>query len=543
VREPTRVLGQLLLADGCVSAAQLDAALTEQRATRERLGEILARAGTDPERIARALAQQLKLPFVPAPLSPQRDALQLIDRQVATRLRLVPLFVRDKVVNIAMADPLDISAIDDLQFRTGRRIQPSVSTPQAVQHALTAYDTSDIAALLQRIPSAQASAANDDEMRRASEAPPVVALLDYLLARSATVRASDIHIEPLADRLLVRVRVDGVLRELITLPLHVAPALTSRIKVVASLDISIRRKPQDGRCTFQCNQREIAARVSTLPSHHGEKLVLRLLAADQRTACLDSIGMSESVLATVRTLLKRSHGVFLVTGPTGSGKTSTLYAALGEMDARGRNIVTLEDPIERRIDGVTQVQVNRKGGTTFSRALRAVLRQDPDIILIGELRDRETVETALAAALTGHLVLSTLHTNDAASAATRLIEMGAPPYLICGALIGVLAQRLARRLCPHCKTAVSEKGVSLFVAGRCSNCEGAGYSGRTGIFELMPMDAGIRELVMKRAPAEAIRLASKNAGNALLTDDAWARVLAGETSAQEVEPLLLLREG
>jgi type II secretory ATPase GspE/PulE/Tfp pilus assembly ATPase PilB-like protein len=542
VREPTRVLGQLLLADGCVSAAQLDAALTEQRTTRERLGEILARAGTDPERIARALAQQLKLPFVPAPLSPQREALQLVDRQVATRLRLVPLFVRDKVVNVAMADPLDISAIDDLQFRTGRRIQPSVSTPQAVQHALAAYDTTDVAALLQRIPSAPTSAVNDDEMRRVSETPPVVALLDYLLARSAAVRASDIHIEPLADRMLVRVRVDGVLRELITLPLHVAPALTSRIKVVANLDISVRRKPQDGRCTFQCNQREMAARVSTLPSHHGEKLVLRLLAADHRTACLDSIGMSPSMLATLRALLKRSHGVFLVTGPTGSGKTSTLYAALSEMDARGRNIVTLEDPIERRIDGVTQVQVNRKGGTTFSRALRAVLRQDPDIILIGELRDRETVETALAAALTGHLVLSTLHTNDAASAATRLIEMGAPPYLICGALIGVLAQRLARRLCPHCKTPASANGAAVYAAGRCSNCEGAGYSGRTGIFELMPLDARIRELVMKRAPAEAIRTASKNAGNTLLADDAWARVLGGETSAQEVEPLLLLGE-
>ncbi|MGQ0561304.1 MAG: GspE/PulE family protein [Gemmatimonadota bacterium] len=542
MREPTRVLGQLLLSDGAISGAQLSAALGEQQVTRERLGAILVRAGTDPECIARALARQLKLPYAPAPLSPERAALSLVDRAVASRLRVVPLVVREKALSVAMADPLDIMAIDDVQFRTGRRVEPFVATPQAVQQALTAYDTTDIAALLKRIPATARAVHSDDELRKASEAPPVVALLDHILMRAAASRASDIHIEPLAQRLLVRVRVDGVLRELATLPPHVAAALTSRIKVIAALDISIRRKPQDGRCAFCCNGSEIAARVSTLPSHHGEKIVLRLLTAAPETASLDTIGMEPDMLDCTRSLLKRAHGVFLVTGPTGSGKTSTLYAALAEMDARRKNIVTLEDPIERRIDGVTQVQVNRRGGITFSRALRAVLRQDPDVILVGELRDRETVETALAAALTGHLVLSTLHTNDAASAATRLIEMGAPPYLICGALIGVLAQRLARRLCPHCRRPALGENQSVYEAAGCDGCERVGYRGRIAIFELLPVEIAVRQLIMRRAPAEAIRSAARQAGHSLLGDDAWAKVRAGHTSVEEVAALLALRD-
>lgn len=530
MREPTRVIGQLLLADGAIDNEQLAMALRQQQATRERLGAILVRGGADPEAVARALARQLKLPFAPAPLIPERPALAMIERAVATRLGVVPLMVREKAVSVAMADPLDISAIDDLQFRTGRRIDPAVATPHAVQQALNAYDAGDIAALVTRIPTAAAVTQSEDDLRKASEAPPVVALLDYVFTRAANARASDIHIEPLSDRLVVRVRVDGVLRELARLPLHAAPALTSRIKVTADLDISVRRKPQDGRCTFRVNDADIAARVSTLPSSYGEKIVLRLLQSNDDVASLESIGMSVPMLATMRRLLRRSHGVFLVTGPTGSGKTSTLYAALAEMDTRGRNIVTLEDPIERKLEGVTQVPVNRRGGTTFSRALRAVLRQDPDVILIGELRDRETVETALAAALTGHLVLSTLHTNDAPSAATRLIEMGAPPYLICGALIGVLAQRLARRVCATCGGA------------GCVQCEQAGYRGRIGVFELLPMEPSFRELIMRRAPADAIRAAARSAGHRFMADDAREKVHSGVTTEEEVAPILAVAE-
>ena len=531
MRETTRVLGQLLLSDGSISAQQLTNALLEQENTRERLGEILTRRGTDPESVARALARQLKLPYAAPPLLPHRDVIKLIDRATATRLRVIPLDVRDKTLRVAMADPLDISAIDDLQFRIGRRIEPAVATPRAVDDAIAAYDHTDMATLLARIPSSHNATPSDEELRRASEAPPVVALLDHLFVRAAAMRASDIHIEPLEDRLRVRVRIDGVMRELTTLPLHIAAPLLSRIKVIAGLDISIRRKPQDGRCTFQSTSTEYAARVSTLPAHHGEKIVLRLLAASNAPADLHDLGMGTAMLQQFRALLKRQHGVLLVTGPTGSGKTSTLYAALAELDAASRNIVTLEDPIERKLDGITQVQVNRRGGTSFARALRAVLRQDPDIILIGELRDRETVETAFAAALTGHLVMATLHTNDTATAATRLIEMGAPPYLICGALVGVLAQRLVRRLCPKC-------GARSKAIG-CPACDHIGYRGRVGIFELATTTSEWRQLIMRKAHADAFRQSDQARKVTFLGDDAFQKATAGITSFAEVESLIL----
>lgn len=538
MRESTRVLGQLLLADGGITSQQLSSALLEQQSTRQRLGEILIRAGIDPEVVARGLARQLRLPFAPGPLVPNRDVLKLVDRATAVRLRVVPLFVRDKLLRVAMADPLDIVAIDDLQFKTGRRIEPAVATPRAVEQALAAYDATEVATLLSRITPSQSTAPSDEELRRASEAPPVVALLDHLLLRAADVRASDIHVEPMVDRVRVRVRVDGVMRELLDLPLHIAASLTSRIKVIANLDISVRRKPQDGRCTFNSNGNEYAARISTLPAQNGEKIVLRLLADSTSHTKIGDIGMTTGMLQQFRSLLKRQHGVLLVTGPTGSGKTSTLYAALAELDAKARNIVTLEDPVERRLEGITQVQVNRRGGTTFANALRAVLRQDPDIILIGELRDRETVETAFAAALTGHLVLATLHTNDTASAATRLLEMGAPPYLISGALLGVLAQRLVRRLCPKCRARYSDSS-DRYVAIGCAACDQVGYRGRIGIFELAVMSQEWRDLVMKRAPADAFRAAGMKAGVTFLADDAFQKATAGETSFSEVESLLL----
>lgn len=526
MRESSRVLGQLLRADG-LSEELLARALVEQRSSRARIGEILIRLGVDAELIGRALARQLRLEYISPPVVPDRSALALIDGGTARRLRLVPIQMREKGLRVAMADPLDITAIDDLQFRTGRRVEPAVTTERALEQALLVYDASDVITLLERIPN-PATLPSDDELRRVSEAPPVVALVDHILTRAAAQRASDIHIEPLEDRVQVRARVDGVLRELLTLPVHVTGALTSRVKVSANMDISIRRKPQDGRCTFVCGGREIAARVSTLPSHNGEKIVLRLLASNADGKSLDHIGMSGEMLQQLRVLLKRAHGVLLVTGPTGSGKTSTLYAALSEMDTQRKNIVTLEDPIERKLQGVTQVQVNRRGGVSFGRALRAVLRQDPDVILIGELRDRETVETAFAAALTGHLVLSTLHTNDAPSAATRLIEMGTPPYLICGALIGVIAQRLVRRVCPGC----AGKG--------CDRCVNAGYRDRIGVFELLAMSPEIRSAIMKRAPAETIREILRAAGVALLSDDARRKVAASITTEAEAEALLAL---
>ncbi|MGH7465267.1 MAG: ATPase, T2SS/T4P/T4SS family, partial [Longimicrobiales bacterium] len=393
-----------------------------------------------------------------------------------------------------------------------------------------------------------------DSLRRASEAPPVIALVDLMLAQAVQQRASDVHIEPAGTTMRVRARVDGVLREVMVLPPHSRGAVISRIKVMAGLDISVKRRPQDGRTAVQIQGRELALRVSTLPTHGGEKVVMRLLDSSDAGQRLDQLGMSAELHAGIARLLARSHGVLLVTGPTGSGKTTTLYAALAALDRECRNLITLEDPVEYRLQGLTQVQVHRKAGLGFPAALRAVLRQDPDVIMVGELRDRETVEIALAAALTGHLVLSTLHTNDAASAPARLHEMGAPAYLVAGGLIGVLAQRLARKLCVHCRAqrmahaddliafGLPPRDAQVFVPVGCRRCDGTGYRGRIGIYELLVVSPRMRERIVRRAPGDALLELARAEGFMSMGQDAWLKVQSGLTSIAEVAPLLMLAE-
>jgi len=591
------VLGQLLVASGDIDEEDLAAALEEQRGTRERLGQILVRRGLAPEALARALAAQLRLPYAEAPLRPRPDALREVDRALALRHRVVALELSERSLRVALADPLDAAALDDLRFQTGRRVEPVVATPAAVDQALVAgYGVAAIEAVRSTISrslpgpvrrgAAQASSpgrgagaveerhargaaartypswpAYDDgatdevgALRRASEAPPVVALVDLILARAVAVGASDVHVEPGRCGLRVRARVDGLLRELLELPEQVSGAVVSRLKIMAGLDISIKRRPQDGRGSIRVEGRELGLRVSTLPAQGGEKVVLRLLDPENTGLGLDALGLGASVRAGLERLLGRGHGVVLVTGPTGSGKTTTLYAALAGLDRDRRNVITLEDPVEYRLPGLTQVQVHRRAGLTFAAALRAVLRQDPDIIMVGEMRDRETAEIGMAAALTGHLVLSTLHTNDAPGAVTRLVEMGVPRYLVAGALIGVLAQRLVRRLCARCRVerdATPDEALDLgLTAGArrarihaprgCEGCGGTGYSGRIGIFELLTVDARIRSLILRGASTDAIRDAARSAGTRPLGVDAREKVLAGLTSLDEVRPLLML---
>ncbi|HEX6007831.1 MAG TPA: GspE/PulE family protein [Burkholderiales bacterium] len=499
----SRVLGQLLIAAGHISEEQLVKALRRQRTTRERLGEILIKEGLPARCIAQALAQQLRLHYADPPLQPEPAAFQLIDRSTAARLRVLPLSVREKTVRVAMADPLDMSAVDDLQFRTGKRVEPVVAEPAAIESALAAFE---------------------------SEAPTVVATVEHILRSAVQARASDIHIEPAAEAVVVRGRVDGVLRELLTLPKQTNAAVVSRIKVMAALDISVKRKPQDGRTSVRVNGRDISARISTLPANGGEKVVVRLLDGGEHFASLDDLGLSEQSLNLLRAMLQHPHGVVLVTGPTGSGKSTTLYAALSELDRQTRNIITLEDPVEYKIAGITQVQVDRRAGLTFPRVLRAVLRQDPDIIMIGEMRDRETVEVALAAAMTGHLVLSTLHTNDAPSAVARLFDMGAPPYLVAASLVGVVAQRLVRRVCPACRT------------DGCSACQGSGFRGRVGVYEILPINPELAALIGRRTSAQAIRKAGRDNGMTSLAEDARRKVDLGLTTAAEAAPLLGLAD-
>jgi type IV pilus assembly protein PilB len=558
----TGPLGQMLIAAGAIDDGELTAALEEQRQTGERLGVILERRGLEQDVIARTVAKQLRLPYLPAPLQPQPNALRLLDGALAARLRVVPLSATDRVVRVAMSDPLDLAALDDLRFRTGRRVEPVVAAPTAIQGALVvAYHAGAVTEVLTRLPQNDAPkpAAGDvvspadtaDSLRRASEAPPIVALVELLLARAVQQRASDIHIEPMRDVLRVRARVDGVMRELMALPAQSRGAVISRIKVMANLDISVKRRPQDGRGAVRVQGRELALRVSTLPTQGGEKVVLRLLDAGNAGQKLAQLDMGEAMHGRFGRLLVRSHGVLLVTGPTGSGKTTTLYAAMAALDRERLNVITLEDPVEYRLPGLTQVQVQRKAGLGFAAALRAVLRQDPDVVMLGELRDRETVEIALAAALTGHLVLSTLHTNDAASAPARLYEMGAPPYLVAGGLIGVLAQRLARRLCIHCRAQHTTSAAELaalglparefrgFAAVGCSRCEGTGFRGRVGIFELLVVTPRLRERIVRRAPAAVIAEIARAEGTVPLAQDAWTKVSAGLTTIGEVAPLLV----
>jgi type IV pilus assembly protein PilB len=562
---PPGPLGQVLLALGAIDVPELGEALTEQRRTGERIGVILVRRGLDSEHIARALARQLRLPYAASPLQPEPAALRLIDGAIAARLRIIPLALTERTLRVAMADPLDVAAMEDLRFRTGRRIEAVVASPTTVEGAIVAaYHANAMDAVLTKLPGGGAAARSAtppvtveghdtvDSLRRAADAPPVVALVDLILAKAVQQRASDIHLEPAGATMRVRARVDGVLRELMVLPAQSRGAIVSRIKVMAGLDISVKRRPQDGRGSVRVQGRELALRVSTLPTHTGEKAVLRLLDSDNASQRLGQLGMLPALHARFSRLLLRSHGVLLVTGPTGSGKTTTLYAALAALDRELYNVITLEDPVEYRLPGLTQVQVHRKAGLGFAAALRAVLRQDPDTIMLGELRDRETVDIALAAALTGHLVLSTLHTNDAASAPARLYEMGAPPYLVAGGLIGVLAQRLARRLCMHCRAqrlaparefaelGLPAREAQVFAAVGCARCDGTGYRGRVGIFELLVVTPRMRERIVRRAPADVLREIARADGMIPLSQDAWLKVQAGLTTMREVAPLLAL---
>jgi type II secretory ATPase GspE/PulE/Tfp pilus assembly ATPase PilB-like protein len=554
---PARLLGRLLVDAGATDETELAAALDEQRRTRERLGAILERRGADPEQIARALALQLRLPYAEAPLRPRSEALALVPRAQALRLHIVPLDARERRLAVAMADPLDVSGIDDLQFQTGRRVEPHVALGTAIDLALLdAYGDDAVASLLTRLPPPASSAreggdgAGEDvgALRRASEAGPVVALVDHVLTRAVTAHASDVHIEPRGSTIAVRERVDGVLRPMMELPGHTGAAVASRVKIMAGLDIAVKRRPQDGRTAVRVKSRDIGVRVSTLPARHGEKLVLRLLDGGGIRS-LDDVGLGDA-LPRLRALLGRGHGLILVTGPTGSGKTTTLYAALGALDRERRNILTLEDPVEYHLPGLTQVQVQPKAGLSFAAALRAVLRQDPDVIMVGEMRDRETVEVGLSAAMTGHLVLSTLHTTDAPGAVARMGEMGAPLYLVAGGLIGVLAQRLVRRLCTRCRRPITlpaerlaelglpARAATVYEAVGCPRCRDSGYRGRIGIFEALMVDARMRDLILDGAGADAIREAARAAGCLPLSHDAWHKVRQGLTTVSEVTPLL-----
>lgn len=528
---PSRVLGRMLLDAGIIDEARLAQALDAQRSSRERLGEVLVAQGVDADAVYRTLARQLRLPYAAGPLIAGAAAVRAVSHALARRHRSLPLSISERRLAVAMADPLDLAALDELQFQTGRRAEPHVAVPAVVDAAIAStYERGRVDEALERIAAPRRAIGGDEKeevraLRRAAEAKPIVALVDVLLERCVALGASDLHLEPDGDSLRCRARVDGLLRELQRLPSHVASAVASRVKVMGGLDIATRRRPQDGRGTLLVGGRSLSLRISTLPTIAGEKVVVRLLDPLNAAYTLERLGMSADLRERMQRLLRRRHGSILVTGPTGSGKTTTLYAMIGTLDRDRLNVVTLEDPVEYRLPGLAQVQVHSRAGLTFATALRSVLRQDPDVVLVGEMRDRETVEVGMAAALTGHLVLSTLHTVDAPGAVARLLDMGAPPYLVAGGLVAVLAQRVVRRTCGRCGGAPRPEP--------CGECAGSGYRGRVGVFELMELSDAIAELILRKAGAAELRRAAVREGMLPIEEDARRKVAEGLTTAAE----------
>jgi type IV pilus assembly protein PilB len=502
-----KALGQLLIETRAVSREVLEEALDRQVGSGRRIGAVLVEGGwTDEEAVARCLALQLNLPYQAPPLLPAPDALALVQPELASKGRVLPLRVSARKLKLAMADPLDLDILGDVQFQCGLRVEPVVASPTAVAEALSPGPENDLQGLLDELPQKWRGSCEEEAetLERAARSGPVVRLVDHVLARAVQEGASDIHIEEHRGEVRIRYRLDGVLRRIMGLPPESLGAVISRLKVMAGMDISVKRRPQDGGMRLENGDTDLALRVSSLPVKHGEKAVVRILDPKRAPWSLEELGLSADDLERIRRVMKGNQGVLLAAGPTGSGKSSTLFAALREVDRDGRNLVTLEDPVEYRLEGANQVQVNPKAGLTFPAALRSVLRQDPDVIMVGEIRDRETAEIAMAAAVTGHLVLSTIHTVDAPGAITRLLNMGVPAYLVAGGLAGVVAQRLIRRLCPGC-------------GGRKAEVTDA-----------------LRAAVVRGAELSVLRRLAREAGMASMREDALRKAAEGVTSPHEV---------
>lgn len=548
-------LGELLLKAGMIDQQQLDAALERQELNGGKLGETLIHdlVLTEDE-IAEALAGQKGLTHVNLTSYPiDRAAVVLLPVRMARRRGVLPIGFEDGRLVLAMADPLDVEAIDEAELRTGFKVTPVVAGATQVEYAIEKFAVASDA--LQELEVAESKQEAEDAAAEEFEGDvPVVRIVNQIIREAVIDRASDIHFEPTEDGVRVRVRIDGVLQDVQHLPKASQAGLTSRIKVMAEMDITERRRPQDGRISLKLDDRMLDLRVATLPTPVGECIVIRVLNAGVSFLPLADIGMGPHETETFERMLRHPYGAVLISGPTGSGKSTTLYAALQSINCADRKIITVEDPIEYRMDGLTQVAVNNRIGLTFAAGLRTILRSDPDIVMIGEVRDPETAEIAIRSALTGHLVLSSIHTNDAPSALTRLTDMGVPPYITSSALLGAVAQRLARRLCPFCKTPLDISADRLMAAGYskdeakkvrtygpvgCEKCRRTGYKGRLGIFEIMEMDEDLMRLFLHSAPAEELRALAIERGMRTLRRDALDKVAAGETSLEEIDRVVI----
>ena len=554
-KPPKLRLGDVLVQQKLVSEAQLQQALEEGKQTGKRLGRLLIERGlVTEEAVVQALATQLRIPFVNLKTFPLRsDTVKLLPESPAQRHRAIVLEDKGDFCTVAVADPLDLFAYDELVRLLRKPIQIAVAAESQLPAAFDKhYRRNDEITGLAKALEKDVGDAVDFGTLQASlgqEAAPVVKLLQSLFEDALNAGASDVHLEPQERELLIRNRVDGLLQTQAQADKRIAAALTQRLKLMASLDISEKRLPQDGRFTLRLKERTLDVRLSTLPSQHGESVVMRLLGQDNTVRRLDSIGMPAAMLRRFTEILGRVSGMVLVTGPTGSGKTTTLYAALAEIDAEQNKIITVEDPVEYRLPGLTQVQVNDKIDLSFARVLRATLRQDPDVILVGEMRDPETAEIGLRAAMTGHLVLSTLHTRDAISTPFRLLDMGVPAFMVATSLQAVIAQRLVRAVCEHCAEpqalspqqqawldAVAGERAAAITPRRgrgCSACNSTGYHGRLGVYELLEMDAELTQAATHADPTRFLSAARQRMLGRSLVDHALELLRLGRTSITE----------
>ncbi len=563
--------GDIFVQEGLISDEQLQVAVEKQRelGSTEPIARVLVSMGLIQERDrVRCMGKVWGISFVElADASPAAEVLQLISPQTAKRFRVVPIEHKENKLLVAMANPLDVFVIDELRLITSLEIEPVIAVEEDLNAALTSLykidlNVNDALAGVMRdfdgdvqMTDVHDEELSEAELRELGEDAPIIRLANLIISQAIADHASDIHIEPQKDGLRVRYRIDGVMIEGMKLPRKVVAPLSSRFKIMSNMDIAEKRVPQDNRISVTVGSKEYDLRVSTLPLVHGEKIVLRVLDKGGIKVGLNKLGFLPHNLRIVEDVCTKSYGIVLVTGPTGSGKSTTLYSILHKLNTGEGNIITIEDPVEYELAGINQCNVHNRAGMTFAAGLRSMLRQDPDIIMVGEMRDHETATTAMEAALTGHLVLSTLHTNDAPSAATRLIDMGVEPFLISSSIVAVLAQRLVRQICPRCKESYpasresllrygfpvpeeigAETGgeLSLFRGKGCEHCKTTGYKGRTGVHELLVMTDEVRDLVLEKSPSHLIRNLAIQQGMKTLQMDAVQKILMGITSVDEV---------
>lgn len=554
------LLGKRLIEEGIITQEQLDEAIRSKnlrKGEKGLLGKVLVELGyCTEEDVARVVAEKAGVPFVSLEAYPvDASAMVTITAEAARRYKALPInFAENGSLIVAMQQPLDILAHDDLRILTGYNIQAVVVPDSDLEAALKNYSQSSVGVEH----TAEEETADEAEEAtlaggEAGKDRPAVQLANLILTQAVNAKASDVHIEVYEKSLRIRFRIDGVLHDVMNPPRQLHGALVSRFKILANINIAERRIPQDGRMSVKVEGKTVDVRVATLPASFGERVTLRLLERSGRTITLEELGVAPEILTKYKQMINLPYGFIPVTGPTGSGKSTTLYASLAAVDRTAKNVITVEDPVEYRMEGINQVQINPKAGLTFASGLRSILRSDPDIVMVGEIRDKETARIAIESALTGHMVFTTLHTNDAAGAISRLTEMGVEPYLTASSVVGILAQRLARLLCPQCREPYeiaretaeaivefplepAEKKIMLYrpKSGGCMRCSNTGYAGRMGIYELLAVTEGIQRLALERKPASEIKKLAVAEGMITLRQDGLTKVRQGKTSIEEV---------